>query len=67
MPLTDPQTLRHLAEDHQRTRRADATRERLVHRAKAPRDGGDAPGRGRGLRPIVGTLAARLRWVTSLW
>jgi hypothetical protein len=66
MQLSDPQMLRRLAEDRQRTRRDDATRERLVHRATPRRGDGGAPGRGR-CRPIVDTLAARLRWVTSLW
>ena len=32
MQLIDPQSLRHLAEQHERARRKDAAMERLVHR-----------------------------------
>ncbi len=65
VPLTDPRLLRDLAGDRHRARLAEAARERLVHRAgrQVP---DDAPARA-ARRTVVDGLAARLRWVTSLW
>jgi len=66
MQLIDPQSLRHLAEQHERSRRKDAAMERLVHRPGRSRlHGARSEPAGRD-RSIISAVGARLRWVTSL-